>query len=767
VADSFTVSSRFLFTGNLEFLESIAKLSEQSAAGLEAMAKAMRSLNRTIGASVGVTERATAGYTGLADTFAKVTASADGAAAATARLNRASTVATRSSVGGVGGGLFGGLGNLGKGLAIGGLATEAIGIRGASNLQDASIQTAIALGRSNKYVSDNLVPLAMQMSMSTAQSVTASMGILRTMATSGINDPAQLRALAMPIAKFADTQYLGKNHVSFDQSTAMLATLAHELNLRTAGQLAPFANTLFKISNDMPDSLKTAAKQIKYYGANFANAGVSPSEILMLQATADRLGYGGGKSGTGLNMALRNLQNPSGAKMLAAQSALGLLGADGRSRFIDQRTGAFNPEALFAYLNTQYNAARKNGTVGTYNQELGRAFNTNAGLIVGAFSSNAGIAQRANVTATMSRVEDLQKAQVELMGSLNNQTKLLTSNFQTLATLLASPLIAPLTSLVGNLAKLTGGAAMYLSQHPAAQNIAAGGLAVVSAAGAYYALKMLGGIGVFAHAAAKAGGIGIGGWGHLGGAGEGIARMGGGIGRIGSLFGNGVDFFPTIGRLGSAMKDLGGLFRTFGREVLFTRGGLSLLAETVGRLGLRAIPVIGNITLIIDAIQQFVKHGTDINFALGKANRWIDDVGKPALVSAITGAWAAAMKALANALPALGGFIRDSLWNSITGNVGASTGFQGMAMNFASWIHQQQANNDAAYRAGYGLLPASQAGNGQSVVVQGDLVLPGVKNKEDLGKHFRDFRKKTSLVQGAPVSSKAPAWLTIGKAYGQ
>jgi TP901 family phage tail tape measure protein len=757
MADSFSVSGRYQFSGNaLEFMARLAELSELATRQLGELAKVSRTINREMLNGVRANEAFTASLDGVGRGLGAVTARADAAVASIRRVGAASRAT--SSAGGSGFGSF--IGGVGKGAAIAGLLTEAIGIRGAATLQDQTIQTGLALGRSTSYVNQNLVPLAMQMSMKTAQSVTDSMGLLRTMATSGLNDPTTMRALAMPIAQFADTQFLGKNKVPFNQSAAMLASLSHELNLRTADQLMPFANTLYKISNDMPDSLKTAATQIKYYGANYASRGVSPSEILVLQATADRLGFGGGKSGTGLNMILRNLENPTKAQF-ASQSALGLIGPDGKNRFLDPRTGAFSDQAFFSYLNSGYNAARKNGTVGDFNQRMDRAFSSNAGLIAGAFASNAGRQQYSNVEATLKRVPDLWKAQAILMGSLNHQTQLLTSNFQTLATLLASPLIAPLTSLVSSLANLVGGSATYLQEHPAVQNLAAGGLAAASVVAAYTAFKFMGGIGLFAHAAVRAGG----------------ERFG--IGAIiGRIRGHGAAAAAEVGAARVESTGLIEIFKVLGVDALKSRYGLELLGTAIKSLGLRAIPVVGNLLLMSDAIKTFVSHSAQIDDVFAKAGAWINVVGKPMLMSAMSNAWSAAITAIGNGLASSPRFLWDSFKNSLTG--GTSGGVQGATVYYAQQLHKIQNENDyitnlkyAKYAAQYGsrqgsgaFNPAAVGAGGVTVNINGDVHLPGVKNSSDLGKAFADFRHQNARAGSSGATPFSPAFLSSGLATG-
>jgi len=548
MADGYLIGAEYLFKSNAQReLGAIAKYSAQAAEGIEALQKSTSALSATLetmnrfvaGArssldsmlpiidrlsvafgrldaaveSIGPTAAASGAeadtaFTGVVARLEAVTVAARTAAGSLRMVGRAgATGAAGSTVqGGVGAGVAGGAAMrlAGNAAGVGGLAalaTLAIGTKQRANLQDSMIQTGLAMGRSDQWVQANLLPTAMRMSMNTAQSVGDSMGLIRTMATSGINDPRDIQALSMPMARYADTQYLGKNHVPFDQSIASIAGVAHQLNLRTAGQLVPFLNTAYKISNDMPDSMKKAFTQIGYFGPGYAGSGVSPQEILKLQANADRLGYGSGKSGTGLNMLYRNLVNPTAAQY-RAQRSLGLLDAKGRPRAFDAQ-GNFDPESLFGQVNAAQHRQFALGRDGkmAFGANLGAAFSANTGRIVGSFSSDSGLAQMRNVNATLARVPDLQTAQVRLMSSLNSQTKLLVTNFATLTAILGGPLVAPLTSFVKKLSDATGGAATYLSAHPRESGLATGALSVAAGGGTIYGLKKLGGLRIFGHIA--------------------------------------------------------------------------------------------------------------------------------------------------------------------------------------------------------------------------------------------------------------------------
>jgi hypothetical protein len=603
--------------------------------------------------------------------------------AATSTGRAAAGMGAGAAAGGAGAGRSGGAHDLSAGdvAGLGGLAFMASGIHNAANLEAAGTQAAVAMGLPTDQVMKMFQPVAMQMSVATAQSTTDTMKMIQGITTSGFNNPNELlannAALPMAIARYADTQFLGLHHVAFQDSVSQSAALAHQLGTRDPKSMYDMLNTLFKISQDMPDNIKTAQNQVKYYGAQYVQAGVTPSEVLQLQATADRLGLGTGRSGTGFRQILQSLRTPSSDKMFDAQSALGLIsgshmvrGASGKlervteDRFI--KNGVFDVEGLFKYLNQKYDEARKKGgnALNDFNANLAGISTAGAAPIVTGFTSDAGRDQRAKVSQTMTRVHSLQDAQTQLINNLNNQTKLLTSNFATLSAVVAGPLIKPLTSIVHGMASGIGNAAVYLSQHHGAQVAATAAGSLLTLAGIGTAFKFLGGASMFGHLAlhnAKtAAGIGAGISVPVGrGGAAGLARAGSGLLRGGNII-DGVikGFFASfkfselrgIGKTAALVgRDFGVLGRMIGQLGLgrfLATGGIGFFADAMAKLGLRAIPVVGELMLLWDAINFLGHHMKDISYMIGYAAAWIQDKGGPMMANAFYGLVNSGIKAL-------------------------------------------------------------------------------------------------------------------------
>jgi len=593
-------------------------------------------------------------------------------------------------------------------------ASLAIGIKGAADLQSAMIQTALA-SKLGSVEMEKFHTTAMRMSDSTAQSVTQSMELLRTLATSGINKPAELQALAMPIARFADTQFLGKNHVAFNDSAAMSAKIAHMLGARTAAELTPVLDQLYRMSNDMPDSIALAANQLKQFAPFFKAAHVDNQTILNLQATADRMGMGGGYGGTGLGSMLKVLQTAPSKASFRAQQKLGMIDAQGGSQFIDRKSGQFDPLRMFEYINKKRQDA-------TYQRDftslVNAAFSTaNARRVVSSFSSDSGLEQYRGVVGQQSGMANVQQAQERLMDSLNGQTQRLTTNFQTLATELARPWLKNLTDLMRRGADTLSTAGSWAKDHPNASKIIAGGLAAATVYAAARIAAMTGNfVGAFVsigkHGAHVGAGVGHAiGHGARGAAtvaeGAAVASRVGFVARalpmalemamlvpLGRVIGKtakaaftfrGFRGIPGVRALESVLSHLGGAFKFlgFGGKLLVKM--LPFLAGGLAKLGLRAIPVIGNILLLIDVLKFLGTHSKDIGKGIGIAAHWIVAHGVPIMIDAfkslIFGIWQ---------------FVKDSIGGIFMGGKG---GIVGVLENLRSGIIQGfgKEDNDARW----------------------------------------------------------------------
>lgn len=644
------------------------------------------SIRRSLGLTAESAEKSATGVDNAFDRIALSARRAAGAVTGSAAAIRRDMRAMEASGAGIGtGGIAGGAvaarggagwgAKLGVGAGIASAVALASGIGVGSGIQQSAAQTGVAMGRSTADTMRDLAPIAMRMSDITAQSQAQSMSLINVLATSGLNTPDLLMdrnaELPMAIARYADTQFLGPHHVAFDDSARTAAQIAHQFGARTGHELTPILDTLFKMSNDMPDTISKAATQLKYYAPQFINAGVSGSEILQLQATADRMGLGGGRSGTGFRQVYQSLISPT-LPQWEAQNALGMIDAGGHSKFIG-RDGRLNIEAFFQDITRQFEDVKKNhGDVRGFQENLAHVTTATGASVLNIFGTDKGQAQREAVRQTLARIPHLEVAQAQLMETVNGQFRRLITNLQNLTGVLAGPLIQPLTDFLKNSADLVGNLATWFSHHPTATAIGTTAMVGGGIFGIVAALKGLAGFHATIREFAHVGRIGIGAGEHLGATGAGgvvgavAAREAGPISRIGGAIGKGIlsvlrfdTLRGAVSRIPSAFKpmgplagDISGAFRGIGRlfidlvpgvrqlggafnNVRFFIGPLAdLLGHFAGRallLGLRIVPVVGEVLLLIDAIKFLGAHAKDIGAGLGVAAHWIVAHGAPML----------------------------------------------------------------------------------------------------------------------------------------
>lgn len=632
------------------------------------------------------------------------------AQAAEAKVGKLSAAATKLG----GAARAAGAGFTALGVAAG--AALALGLRGAADLQDAMNQVQLASKMSGREM-EKFHGTAIKMSQSTAQSVTQSMSLLQVLATSGINKPKELEAMALPIARFADTQYLGKHHINFDTSAAQAAKVAHMLNLRTAAQISPALDQLYRMSNDMPDSLGQAMTQLKYFAPSYSSAGVSTNEILNLQATADRLGLGSGRGGTGLGRLYLDVLKPSGP-MAKAQKSAGLLDASGRSVFLNKQ-GVFDPLAVFSTYNKGRGASSDKAA---FDQKWARGFNTNSLQILKAFGSDAGIAQYKAVIEQQKGMAGVTQAQEKLMSSLNSQTKLLITNFQTLATETVFPWLDDITKPVAWLAQKTGGAGNWMNTHPANAKIIAAAATVVAGA-----------------------------------AGLNLLKSGAQVGMHMGMEGKGISFFSKLPGFGEIMKGVGSFFMSIVRFAKPAMPWIAMIAPKLEWLGLRGIPIIGELMLAFDAIRYLPKIAKIV------ADWWTSNQAQ--IGYTVGFAFGALSKLLLDNIRTMYNAVAGALRNPKTILDILNNNASGLLSDYSdAYSAQQRAANGSGgswMRTGFGdamgggkfAMPVTVSNNPGVVVHNLSLHLPNVKTKDDAMQIFDIVR---GVADHARSGSAAP-----------
>jgi TP901 family phage tail tape measure protein len=435
-----------------------------------------------------------------ADVLGRQATAYDAAAAAADRYGLAQRSAAASGRGVAGARPGGGSGGGGDTGMIAGLVAAFAaysGIKGAGDLQALQAQLGVAGLPKNRM--GEMHALALKMSSATAQSEGDSLALLKVMTTAGapiakLHGKA-LQDYAMATARFADVNYLqtGSKHMEFEQSATMLAGLSHDLQIYDPKRQNKFADLLYRAGFQSAHGGEQMGTQMRYYAARAKSAGLSDEDIVNTYPLLDRFGLGTGRGGSGFNMLLKNLQDPRGAKKYKALKEMGVYDSAGNNRFIDKATGnvdMYGPHGFLQYVANWREKMGMDKKGALANQLVSRGFDTNAANVVDMLGSKGGIEQHRRIVDAEKRMPSLEQAQIQLMSGLNNQTKLLTSNFQNLTTETMYPLLPSITKVVSGAAAGLGNMAQWLFSHPPAAAAAGVGLMGAGIWGAKQAISM-------------------------------------------------------------------------------------------------------------------------------------------------------------------------------------------------------------------------------------------------------------------------------------
>jgi hypothetical protein len=555
------------------------------------------------------------------------------------------------------------------GLGIGAAATFAIGLKGASDLQNATVQAAIAMGKTGSTVAQTTQNMrefrdvALEMSKITGQSLPDAMNVIATMASAGLSGK-QIKLDARAIAQFTDILHFNKkDHMEYSEAAALGAGLAHDMRLFNASDIKYGLGAVAQMGYLSPHNTSALATQVRRMAPMLEN--VLPgsvqsraSTIVSLAAWADRMGNLP-FAGSAISQMVTQMIAPRSKRVMGGLEALGVYDAHGNNRYFDNKTGTFDVMGALKQIQAHVSNARAMGEAGPAIKALFSG-TQNMQRILMALTSKESLQAYASIQRQQGGMGNpaawLDKTQTLLMGELSTQTGLLTSNFKTLATLLAEGFIPPLTRFVSWLAAKIGDLDSFLNNHP--KTAFAGGVGLLGAAG-YAGVRMaMMGHNVI-HAFTTLGkhphlGVGMSHWGSSGAAaakgglrfgaiGEGVA------GGLGSLFG-----FQAIRRelapvgkwIGST---LGGAIKGFLPRITPGMFPIKMIfgpvVEGFAKLGTRFIPLVGEILLIVDALNFFRTHMKNVGQIIGEVAGWLAK-NFPGIIRGAAGLAVQAMKDL-------------------------------------------------------------------------------------------------------------------------
>jgi len=162
-------------------------------------------------------------------------------------------------------------------------------------------------------------------------------GMGKIIATSNSFNAKQVTSLLPEYAKFADVQLLLKG-TSYQESVLEAVRLAHTANIYDPSKLASYLDTLTKASLLSGGNLTELGTALKYSQGTAQQAlGVSPKQMILVTALANRLGFAGSRGGTNvIDAMIRTMPGVFGSGLLKGKShealhAMGLTDSHGRS----------------------------------------------------------------------------------------------------------------------------------------------------------------------------------------------------------------------------------------------------------------------------------------------------------------------------------------------------------------------------------------------------------------------------------------------------
>ncbi len=349
---------------------------------------------------------------------------------------------------------------LAGGAALVGAATIGIGLDEAAKLQSALLSVKIATG------SGQWRGLATQVSSQTAQSATTIAQELAKAASSGLTNPAQLRAAFPQIARAADVLYLGPKHLDPVTAGGQLAQLAHLFGAYHGKALSTMLNKAVALSYVQPEALNRVIMQGKMFIPLALSAGVSTNDIWSQLLTMGQTGFLRGRGGAGIAMIIRYLSGATNitAHMSAARRLalyqLGMFDAAGNLKY-KTASGGLELGAAMEHLYRERTKFSPTAFVGM----LLNAFGQQGGRYAAAVMPPAVHEQAAVNIQRMDAIGNVTKLFNQYMSTFAGKFSLFTTNIKTILTDIFYPLLPGFTSFVGALADQTGRLANFLAQN--------------------------------------------------------------------------------------------------------------------------------------------------------------------------------------------------------------------------------------------------------------------------------------------------------------
>ena len=603
------------------------------------------------GNSAQVMERMAAQSRALGSTFNAQQRSIDGSSAAMLRYNARLAEARAAQ-----------MRMLRFGAGIGAVALGAItvsGISDAARLEKAMTGVSIATGiTADKFRDLRRAQLSqvMQVSGQTAQSAVTIAEEMSMAARSGLNNPKQLQSAFKQIALLADVQWMAQQQNPVE-TTKLATQFAHYFNAYSGTKLQNMLDDVNRLMFMMPENMNRLVMQGRYFIPNAIALGIDEKTIMAQLAIMGTTGFLAGKGGTSLNNVILNALGAAALnphltrKKIEGGDTLRLLDAHGqlKTAFLKQG-GAFDLDKMMQQISAMRVAMQIADPVrgiSSWQTAVGNFLGKEGQRIV-SVEANPDVQKRiAQNKITMSQIGGVQATWEQYNKDFFLSFNRFVTNFRNVGTMIFLPMLPTLTKFFNSLADSLSNLAGVLTAHPLlAKTISYGAIGMTTVlAGA--ALSGVAGflgrsLGLGGGVAALRGVAGVAGRGGM------MRALGEGLGAVATFapiraaIGKAFAFSPGgrgfIGQgvaaitkpdvlrdMAAGLRGLPGVrqmltvFDNLGGASKFSAAAMNVVVRLFGfgignlaKLGLRAIPFVGDLLLIGDAFNFFRSHPKQI-----------------------------------------------------------------------------------------------------------------------------------------------------------
>ena len=479
-AQTNVIETIFAGSGNLvRVLEQITVAAREAKTVVGGLSQSVGALNARLARLTGSAQRSTValerlGVAGKTGMMSAVT----NAGALESRLGRVRAAATMAS-------------RAVMGVGIASAGALAVGIHGAAGIQGKINEIAVLNGKSSAATAAELLPRALQTSMSKGMSLDQALGISHQMRMA-IPNAKVADALTPAAASLANILSRTGHNDKPEEVAAAFGRVSHMLGAFSVGENKQVADVMYRGMLGTHTTVSQMANQLGYMSEIGSRAGLSRKSIMQQAVISDQFQHG--RFGPAVEQLIRDIFHPT-TGLKKAQINYGL--RDKKGKLQDGIIDSAGKLDLDAFYRSAYKRLEPLKPAEQM-KALAELFHTRAGRLPESMGTLKALRYAEQVKARQAAMPTIDKAEAQLMHGLIPQTQRLIHAFENLAIVLASPLIEPLTNGIQKFADVVSKITTFFADpaHEQARKFGTGALV----AGAGLGVLGLGraGLGLFA-----------------------------------------------------------------------------------------------------------------------------------------------------------------------------------------------------------------------------------------------------------------------------